>query len=441
VPPRSALLAAALFVPAAFAQPPLIRVDVREVWVPVYVTDARGHTAGGLKASDFALTEDGIPQTISAFASSTAPGAEAVLQPAGASAPESKGAAASPPHTYVICLDTLHLDPGGAASLHSALRRLFEKEKPANARFSVVALGRQLQVLATATTDPAAVAARIAKAPLQPAGEGAAALESELRNLKSSMYDFCRRCPACGSHASGRSCDSDVQSLAERLDAQAAPWGMRTAAMLDQLRLVVEELAKLPGGRTLLFVSGGFSLRPARDFYAVAAAFLPGDPRFQAQGSTDLDPRLQAVIRAAVDGNVRIQSIDARGVVASAGGAGSLDAANPEDWSPPSVIRKTPPSSRGGTLLSDMDHEAASLATQNGAGMSQLAESTGGVWYHGSNDALPQLRAALADGREYYLLGYVPTKSAPDGQFHAIAVTVRGAKLHVRAKSGYWAAN
>jgi hypothetical protein len=201
------------------------------------------------------------------------------------------------------------------------------------------------------------------------------------------MYDFCRRCSACGSHDRARVCDGEIQALKATLDSQAAPWGMRTRQMLAQLQLVVEELGKLPGGRTIIFASDGFSLDPVSEFYAVAASFLPGDPRFQVSGSADLTPNLQAVIRAAVNNNVRIQSIDSRGVFStSSGGNGSMDAANPSDWSPPSVIRKMPSPSRGGTLLTEMDRQAASIAFQAGSGMAQLAQSTGGVYYQGSND-------------------------------------------------------
>ena len=49
------------------------------------------------------------------------------------------------------------------------------------------------------------------------------------------------------------------------------------------------------------------------------------------------------------------------------------------------------------------------------------------------------LRSVLADGREYYLLAYVPNNTAQDGSFHGITVEVTDKKLRVRAKAGYWA--
>ena len=72
--------------------------------------------------------------------------------------------------------------------------------------------------------------------------------------------------------------------------------------------------------------------------------------------------------------------------------------------------------------------------------MEQLARSTGGVYYHESADMLKQLRSVLTDGREYYILAYVPKNSAQDGKFRSITVETSDKKLNIRAKSGYWAA-
>src|SRR5215469_8899199 len=53
----------------------VIRVNVRQVLVPVVVTDKKGHSVGGLTPSDFQIAEDGVPQEIVAFTREVAPGA------------------------------------------------------------------------------------------------------------------------------------------------------------------------------------------------------------------------------------------------------------------------------------------------------------------------------------------------------------------------------
>jgi VWFA-related protein len=172
----------------------------------------------------------------------------------------------------------------------------------------------------------------------------------------------------------------------------------------------------------------------------VVASFLPRDSRFKMAGPTDLESNLQAAIKVAVERNVGIYSVDSRGLAqGSFASDRSMDASSPADSSPQSNIGRGPPSNRGGTLLSDMNHEANSVAFQNGSGMAQLAHATGGIYFHDSNDMLKQFRSALADGREYYLLAYVPKNRVQDGKFRKVTVEVAGKKVHVRAKSGYWA--
>jgi VWFA-related protein len=442
---------------SACAQPPgvpVIRMDVRQVLVPVIVTDGKGHHITGLKGSDFQILEDGVPQEIAAFSTDTAPSAGAAAaslaastarSPEPASASAAAASVAAPErtgHTFVICIDALDTAFVNSARTREMLTRLFEKEKPAGAQYVLLSIGPQLRMLQTATSDPAAVLSSLRGPAVQPAlgGSNAATLGSELSDLKKRMYDFCRRCPACGSSANYRACDSEIQSLILGLDAQAEHWAILRRQLLAQLKSVVEELAKLPAGRSLILVSDGFSLQPAREFYAVAAAFLPGDPRLKMAGPADLESNLQAVIKAAVERNVRIYSVDSRGLAqGSFAGTGSMDASAPSDNSPQSVIRRSPSNNRGGTLLSGMDHEANSVAFQNGSGMEQLALSTGGIYFHDSNDMLKQFRQTLADGREYYLLAYVPKNRAQDGKYRSIAVEVANKKLHVRAKPGYWA--
>jgi hypothetical protein len=93
MPPRSTLSIANLLVASGLvwilagapaqvpAQPsagPVIRVDVRQVLVPVIVTDGKGHHITGLKASDFHILEDGVAQEIAAFSTDTAPSSSAM---------------------------------------------------------------------------------------------------------------------------------------------------------------------------------------------------------------------------------------------------------------------------------------------------------------------------------------------------------------------------
>ena len=420
----------------------VIRVDVREVLVPVIVTDGKGHHVTGLKGV-------GLPHfrgrrrtggRVVRHRDSTIrkPGSRfgypATRTSTGISG---SGARIDRAHVRHLCgRPAFRIRRFGANA--EALTRLFEKEKASGAQYVLLSIGQQLRVLQAATGDPAAVLTKLRNPQFQPAfgGGDAAALRAELNDLKSRMYDFCRGCDC----TSSRDCNIQAQDLKLKLDGQAEHWALLRGQFLAQLKSVVEELAKLPTGRTLILVSDGFSLQPAREFYAVAAAFLPKDERFKTIGPTDLESTLQSVIKVAAERNVRVYAVDSRGLSqASFASNGSMDASAPANRTVPSVIRRVPDLNRGGTLLADMDHEAGSVAFQNGSGMEQLARATGGIYFHDSNDLLKEFRSVLADGREYYVLAYVPRNRVHDGKFRRIAVELADKKLHVRAKSGYWA--
>jgi VWFA-related protein len=130
----------------------------------------------------------------------------------------------------------------------------------------------------------------------------------------------------------------------------------------------------------------------------------------------ELDP----VVRLAANSNIPIYTIDWRGLDTSP----FFDASNP-GGSP----RLMP------AVLSIMDSDAS----EAGGTLSEIAGATGGTAFQNSNDILTGLQRAFADGRQYYVLAYVPGNSNTDGKFHAISVRLRDKKLFVKAKRGYWA--
>ena len=80
-----------------------------------------------------------------------------------------------------------------------------------------------------------------------------------------------------------------------------------------------------------------------------------------------------------------------------------------------------------------------SAAHENTDALFQLAHETGGLFFENSNDLFKGIHRAFADGRESYLLAYVPTNNTLDGKYRKIKVDVKGKKLLVNAKAGYWA--
>src|ERR1700693_4842233 len=80
---RGAFLTLLFVSSAVTAQEPAIRSDVKEVLVPVVVTDRHGHHVQNLKKSDFQVLEDGKPQRIVAITTESTAGIPFSISQAG----------------------------------------------------------------------------------------------------------------------------------------------------------------------------------------------------------------------------------------------------------------------------------------------------------------------------------------------------------------------
>jgi VWFA-related protein len=271
-------------------------------------------------------------------------------------------------------------------------------------------------------------------------GPDAAALAAQVASLRNRMEAFCKRC-ACRLQPGLQTCDSEIDTLKQSVDGEAELWAAPLQGLAGQFKSVVEELAKLPTGRTLILVSDGFNLDPRREFYPVVARYLADHPQFRLNDSGEVAPALKDALKVAAERNVAIYTVDSRGgaAVPVAGGA-MVDAtaaggANPGG----SMIGTNRPSGRNGPMQSTANDTATPMRVETSVSMEQMARASGGVYYQGTSDLLKDLRSALADGREYYVLAYAPKNSAPDGKFRTITVETTDKKLTIRAKPGYWA--
>lgn len=423
------------------AQDATIRVDVQQVLVPVVVTDKKGHHVSGLKAADFQVFEDGVRQDIAGFSSDKAGSVDNMV----ALSKTPAAALSGPRHTFVICIDTLHASPANAARTRQALENLFESEKPAGAQYVLIGIGRQLQVLQPATADPLEVLVKIRSAGWQNAmgGMDSAELAAQVQNVRRRVEEFCKRC-ACGTGSGVRNCDSESDTLKQTVDGEAERWNAPLKALAGQFKSVVEELAKLPTGRTLILVSDGFNLDARREFYAAVAAYMPDRPQFKLEESGSSEA-LQEALKVASERNVTIYTVDSRngGGAAPYAGGGTTDATTSGMGQGGSIdmlgTNRASPGRRVGPVQSTANTPGNPLRTEESASMKEAAQATGGVYFHDSADMVKQFRNALADGREYYVLAYTPKNAAHDGKYRTITVEAADKKLNIRAKAGYWA--
>ncbi len=415
---------------------PTIRTQVRQVLVPAVVTDKSGHYVTGLHAADFEVYEDDVRQDIAAFSVETAASAAAEVAPVAPGKAASKGKAADASgRTIIICFDTLHTSVASLTRGRQALEKIFASEKGTGARFALIGIGMQIQVFQTATPDTGAVLARLKSNAFNAALSQPGRIDyiTEMSGVKETMESYCRTCP-CGRAAQNRqdTCNVQLQQIKRSMDAQGERWGQMGQIFLAGLSRVTDEMARLDGPKSLVLVSDGFTLKPGREFYGVAAAYVPNSPYFREDPTTELQPALDKVLKTAAGWNIPAYTIDLRGVYIPSAQEGSIDSVS---GSQGSISQRR---SGGGALMADLTSSSNSIAWENGSVMSQLAKATGGTFYEGSNDLVKGFHDALADGREYYAIAYTPKNDAADGKYRRIVVKVKDQRMQVRAKTGYW---
>jgi VWFA-related protein len=187
---------------------------------------------------------------------------------------------------------------------------------------------------------------------------------------------------------------------------------------LSQFRSLVSQLAAGRGRRTLVLISDGFLLAPGRAPYGLLEGYFP--ELHTMRGIERMQDAIDPIYKLAAKGNVPIYTIDSRGLYTSPFFDASRGGVSPS--AAPAVNRS----------LDD-------IATDQGFTLSEIAAAPGGTAFHNSNDLFAGLKRAFADGREYYMLAYVPNNDKQDGKFRKIDVQVNDKKAIVQAKRGYWA--
>jgi VWFA-related protein len=389
-----ALPAAFLAAPATPApapdRPAAPRVTSRVVEVSLVAEDEKGRPVADLKADELVLLDGGRPERLLSFAG-----------PPLASPNAPPAAAPLPPGTYTNRLELL---AGGASSATAILfdglntpatRQSFARQqvlaflKQVEPGQPVVlyTLGRGLSVLHELTTDPRPLVAALERYRGEaPAGPGAGREAAPLDVAGTGLEAF------------GSWLDQLETNL---IDRYAEDRALRT---LRSLVAIANHLERLPGRKSLVWVSGSFPVWIGRDRVP-----LPERPSPREQ---NLWPDIERAARALNAASLAVYPVDARGLMA------------PTDYAP--------------------ERAAASremrLADRSGlAAMETLAGRTGGEAFFNDNDLGRAFRRAAADAAAAYRLGYEPSHDDWSGRFREIRIEAKRPGLKLRHRRGYFA--
>ena len=377
---------AALAVPRGAAQaqpqvppqaPPVFGTGVELVRLDVVVLDKDGRPLTGLTREDFAVEEEGRPQTIESFEPVVVRGGRPSTRDEPARLTGARLRAPSEGRCLLFFVDDIHVAPPTMARVREALRRFLETDVREGDWVTVVAPKEQLWWTARNVWEYRQLAAVVGRLVGQGEGDSAGdwAVLHAVEYGKEGVGGMSAALGPGGSSATeggpGRFAvvgDPNAPVQQEQVIAQVR---RRTETSLGGLHQALESLVRLRGQKSLVLVSEGFLLLPK----------MPG---------------YREAIDVARRANVAIHYVDPRGVQAD----------------------------RSGTEL------ALTLGDVEG-----ITAVTGGTVFSG-NDTETGLRRVAERSEAYYLLGYQPDR--PGTGERQVKVTVGRAGLEVRARSRYY---
>jgi VWFA-related protein len=426
---------------------PVIKANVRQVLVPVSVTDSKGRPVRNLKQLDFKVFEDGIPEEVVAFTAATEfsdppPLGDVPVSGTAIGNSQSNGRSISDPtRTYLLCIDALHCSLSSLHRIRDAVAGVLRQERAPDSQYALMALGRGgVRVIHDSTRDTSAIAKVVRSSEFQKTFQDSesSSVGIAVQQFTELMRSYCSVC-SCSSNNGGRwpSCpsfQSRVQAALFSFDERM--YGLDQTFLLN-LRELITAMATMPTDKTIVFISDGFNRFPGLALYSVLEGFGPKDRIFGSH-SRDTQPELESVLKLATSNNIRFYTLDSRGVYNAPFGPGNTFDAGTAFSTPTLMDGRNLPSETTSTSEA-IDRTAVSAARQNADIMAELAHETGGLFLENSNDLMKGLTRIFADSREYYLLAYVSKNEATDGKFRKIRVEVRNERMTVNAKAGYWA--
>jgi VWFA-related protein len=367
---------------------PVLRVTVNLVQVDAVVTDSKGKPVTNLTADDFQVLQDGKPQKITKFSYiSTADPTPAAPKPTG---PAVRGAPAPPPvklrpnqvrRTIAVVVDDLGLSFESTAQIRGALKKFVDQQMQPGDLVAIIRTGAGMGALQQFTSDKRQLYAAIERVKYNMMGRGGASAFAPIND---------------GAQAGEAALDDFREEYFSR-------------GTLGAIKYVVGGLKEMPGRKAVVLLSDSIKL-------------------FNQEGLND---RILESVRQLTDlanrASVVIYSIDPRGLPTL-----SLTAAD-------NVKEHTNPAALAETM-----QKRHSDYFQSQDGLNYLAQETGGLFIHDSNDITGGIRTVLDDQRGYYLIGYTPDDATfqqlkgKDRPYHKIRVKVKTAGLSVRSRTGFF---
>ena len=407
--------------PAASGQAPTVKAAAEEVLLDIVVRDKKGHRVDDLKPEDFHIFDNGEPKKITSFR--LVQGGEAI---------GTGGIRTQLDPLRQIRLVTLIFqcsDNNSRRLAHDAAYDLLKGELPQNVYMAVMTIDFKIEVIQAFTNDTTLIRKGIDRATRSENADFSKDTEAVQRQLEQMLGPNTTGAQSTQEQVSG------MTPTASGNGRPANPGAFATAAMAQMLLNMirneqsysmaergrttvyslldgVKEQYRLPGRKTILYFSEGFTV------------------------PQELDHPFQETLSIANRANVSFYTIDARGLSTTSTNQSAISML--KDAAATSHEQATTVS---GPVKEDqanlIDTSINSTRANSQTALGELAESTGGALIANTNDLRTPLHKLAEDIQTYYEITYNPEIKTYDGSFRKITIKMSSSDLRVQSRSGY----
>ena len=401
----------------------VIKVTSNLVSLDVIVKDRKGKALTDLKAEDFTIFENGVPQKIQFFDSTLTSGNEAA-QPTTATdstGPKPRPANGFPRNIIALVLDGQSTELANLKHVREGTMKYIRERISDSDSVALFSISGGLQLLQPFTQDKAKLIAAVEKAydsSIVSKSAEARELSENISSLRDQIgggsTEPIASTPGAGAAGSAAAQTMIAQRVLEQyIQLRSSLSAQQTRPVLAALAAISEGLRPIPGKKTLVMFSQGFV------------------------APETLDWQVQSTIDIANRANVAIYIIDSGGLSGGTPKSGALVAGSPLGAISAATDMEHRRRAAAGESVFDISRQEGLNRQQDL--LYRIAEDTGGHFIKNTNDIASGLERIDTEIRSRYTLAYRSTNQNFDGSFRKVKIEVRRPDTNVLTRAGYYA--